>query len=284
MLVGLRFGFLGGSIESRRGPGWSGPSRWVTERLRWSASRPRRIPDARGHQRAPADAGGGGGHHGARRSASRTSRSRRSDHGGISSSLIADADLLISVPAPGSASRARAPGRRAPDPAPRIPRRPQVGRTVSSTCCHRARAARRGRRGGPAALLNRAGLNRAPIARASIARGHPQRAPLPAWPTGTAMPTGRAPRGDAWTHVGGARSLRRAARTAGWPGTSGRPRRSAVIAAAAWTPACAAGSAATRAPRSRMPRRPASGSPRPGAGPRPACSGWPPGSGWRSSR
>ena len=62
-----------------------------------------------------------------------------------------------------------------------------------------------------------------------------------------AMPT-------AWAQVGARRSSGREpapGRTSGWRATSTRPSRSAVIAAAAWTPGCAAASAAMTARRSR---------------------------------
>ena len=80
--------------------------------------------------------------------------------GGVWSSLIADADLLISVPGARvsfSGSRTRPPGT---DPGSRIPRGPQVGARFHRRAFARAWAARRGRRGGPAALP-------------SITRGHP---------------------------------------------------------------------------------------------------------------
>ena len=182
--------------------------------------------------------------------------------GGVWSSLIADADVLISVPGArvsfsGSRTRPRGADPRSSDYL-------ADGKWVNGFVDVLA----------PVPEL-RAEVAAAVRLLSPRSRGDgPGHAPLPPWPAPDGDGDGP-PDTDAWTHVSGARAARVGpARTGGWRGTSSRPQRSAAIAAGAWIPACAAGSAATEAPRSRTSRRPACRALRPGTEPRPACSGW----------
>ena len=191
--------------------------------------------------------------------------------GGVWSSLIADADVLISVPGArvsfsGSRTRPRGADPRSPDYL-------ADGKWVNGFVDVLAPV--------PELRAEVAAVVRLLSPRS---RGDgPGRAPLPVWPAGQRRRSGR----QVPTHgrTSAARAARAGpARTGGWRRTSGRASRFAATAAGAWIPACAAVSAATRAPRSRMSRRPACRALRPGSGPRPACWGWPSVSGCRYSR
>ncbi len=127
--------------------------------------------------------------------------------GGVWSSLIADADLLISVPGARvsfSGSRTRPPGTDPGSPEYLADRKWARGfiDVLSPVPGLRAEVA--------AAVRLLSPRSRGPRSRGPRSRGDiPQRAPLPAWPDGDGCADG-VPGADAWTHVGGARSLRRA--------------------------------------------------------------------------
>ena len=194
--------------------------------------------------------------------------------GGVWSSLVAGADVLISVPGARvsfSGSRTR-PWRRPPIPG--IPRRRQVGARFRRRAVAGAGTARRGRRGRPDCCHPDARAGRRPPSSAAAR-----------WPAGEGDGDGTGREQRTRRRTSSARAARAGpARTGGWRGISGRGSRSKATAAGGWIPACAADSAATRVPRSLTSRRPASGPPRQGSGPPPACSGWHHGSACQFSR
>jgi len=240
-----------GRLDGRRGghedrAGLSSPP---TKRSRRQCRGLGRIEDARGHQRAGADAGGCG-------------RDRRRPRAGIPHIAVAVTRRPAARGRPGrggrcahrraggpvsfSGSRTRPAGA---DPGSAEFLADGSGRTASSMscrrwtgsapwsprssgCCRRARG--RERRSRDATR---------PAARRSAGSGRDD------------------PGRDAWVQVEGARRARRDARPAGWPATSRRPSRSAATAAAGWTPVCAAGSATGRATAGYIAQ---TGGPRPG--------------------